>query len=209
MSREVALEGIVRGARLGRELTDEGVGVVALGEMGIGNTTSAAATTCALLGCAPELVCGKGSGLDETGIARKREVVRRMLAVNRLESSDPTGVLAAVGGFELAVLVGVALGAAGGRGVVVLDGFISSTAGLLATRIAPTLTDYLVAAHLSPEPGHAIVLDALGLEPLLSLELRLGEGTGAALALPLLAAARSILVEMATFEDSGVTDTGR
>jgi nicotinate-nucleotide--dimethylbenzimidazole phosphoribosyltransferase len=209
MERTVAVQGVVRGAELGRRLAADGAGVVALGEMGIGNTTVASALTCALLGCAPEIACGRGTGLDDAGFARKMSVVARMLSVNRPAPDDPVGALASVGGFELAVLAGVALGAASGRSVVLLDGFISGVAALVATRLAPALDAYLVAAHRSPEPGHALVLEALGLEPLLDLELRLGEGSGAALALPLLSAARAILVDMATFADTGVTDTGR
>jgi nicotinate-nucleotide--dimethylbenzimidazole phosphoribosyltransferase len=135
--------------------------------------------------------------------------VCRMLAVNKPSADDPLGALAAVGGFELAVLAGVALGAASERAVVLLDGYISTAAALVAARLAPPLEGYLVASHRSPEPGHSLLLDALGLDPLLDLELRLGEGSGAALALPLLAAARAILAEMATFGDAGVTDTGR
>jgi nicotinate-nucleotide--dimethylbenzimidazole phosphoribosyltransferase len=209
MPRATAVEAVVRGAALGRGLVEEGAGVVALGEMGIGNTTVAAALTCALLGCDPAAACGRGTGLDEAGVAHKVEVVRRMLAANHPTADDPVGALAAVGGFELAVLAGVALGAAAGRAVLLLDGFISTVAALVAARIAPPLGDYLVAAHRSPEPGHGLVLDALGLDPLLDLELRLGEGSGAALALPLVAASRAILVEMATFTDAGVSDTGR
>jgi nicotinate-nucleotide--dimethylbenzimidazole phosphoribosyltransferase len=147
--------------------------------------------------------------LDDEGVAHKVDVVRRMLAANRPAEDDPVGALAAVGGFEVAVLAGVALGAAAGRAVVLLDGFISTVAGLVAARIVPAIGDYLVAAHRSPEPGHGLVLDTLGLSPLLDLELRLGEGSGAALAVPLLEAARAILVEMATFADAGVSDTGR
>jgi nicotinate-nucleotide--dimethylbenzimidazole phosphoribosyltransferase len=209
MERGVAVEGIVRGAALGRELGQAGAAVVALGEMGIGNTTVAAALSCALLGCEPAVACGRGTGLDGAGVAHKVDVVGRMLAVNGPRADDPLGALAAVGGFELAVLAGVALGAAAERAVVLLDGFISSVAALVAVRLAPPLEQYLVASHRSPEPGHALVLDTLHLEPLLDLELRLGEGSGAALALPVLSAARAILVEMATFADAGVTDTGR
>jgi nicotinate-nucleotide--dimethylbenzimidazole phosphoribosyltransferase len=209
MERTVACKGVARGAELGRELAADGAGVVGLGEMGIGNTTVAAALTCALVGCDATAACGRGTGLDDAGVAHKVGVVGRMLAVNAPRADDPLGALAAVGGFELAVLAGVALGAAGERAVVLLDGFISTVAALVAARLAPALADYLVAAHRSPEPGHALVLDDLGLAPLLELELRLGEGSGAALALPLLAAARAILVEMATFADAGVTDTGR
>jgi nicotinate-nucleotide--dimethylbenzimidazole phosphoribosyltransferase len=132
-----------------------------------------------------------------------------MLDLNQPDRSDPIGVLSAVGGFEIGFLAGVALGAAAGHAVVVLDGFITGAAALLAAGLAPDVVGYFVASHRSPEPGHGAVLEALGLEPLLDLGLRLGEGSGAALALPLVAAARAILVEMATFESAGVTDTGR
>lgn len=208
MSREQAVEGICRGGELGRSLTAEGVTAVVLGEMGIGNTTSAAAIVSALLGRSPVDVSGRGTGLDDAGLAHKRRVVARMLAANEPDPSDPIDVLARVGGFEIATLVGVALGSATGRAVVVLDGVISSVAGLLAVRLAPALGGYLVASHRSPEPAHGLILDELGLEPLLDLGLRLGEGTGGALALPLLEAARAILVEMATFAEAGVADSG-
>jgi nicotinate-nucleotide--dimethylbenzimidazole phosphoribosyltransferase len=209
MTREQATEGIRRGRELAHELVDEGTNVIALGDMGIGNTTSSSALACAFLGSDPVAVCGAGTGLDAEGVAHKVEVVRRMLERNRPDPGDAVDVLAAVGGFEIALLTGVALGAAGRRAVVVLDGFITSTAALAATRLDSEVGGYLVASHRSPEPGHAIVLAELGLEPLLDLGLRLGEGSGAALALPLLDAARAILVEMATFESAGVTDTGR
>jgi nicotinate-nucleotide--dimethylbenzimidazole phosphoribosyltransferase len=209
MTREVAGEAIERGRALALELTSDGAIAIALGDMGIANTTSAAATSCALLGREPAEMCGAGTGLDAAGIARKAAVVGRMLETNVLDADDPVDVLAAVGGFEIGILAGVALGAAEERAVVVLDGFITGAAALLAARLEPELPGYLVASHRSPEPGHGPVLEALGLEPLLDLGLRLGEGSGAALALPLLAAARAILVEMATFEGAGVTDTGR
>jgi nicotinate-nucleotide--dimethylbenzimidazole phosphoribosyltransferase len=195
-----------RGLEAGRELADElrDVDVVALGDMGIGNTTSASALTAALLGVDPALVCGRGTGLDDAGVARKVETVRRGLEANR--GADP---LAAVGGFELVFLAGLAVGCAANRTAVLLDGFITSAAALAATRIDAAVLDVLIASHRSPEPGHTLVLEALGLEPLLDLELRLGEGSGAALALPLLRAAVAILEEMATFDDAGVTDSGR
>jgi nicotinate-nucleotide--dimethylbenzimidazole phosphoribosyltransferase len=209
MRRADAVEAVRRGADLARELTAAGATLVALGEMGIGNTTAAAAIAAALLGRDPADVCGPGTGLDGEGVARKAEVVRRMLRANTVGPDDPLGVLAAVGGFEIAVLAGVALGAAAGRAVVLLDGFITGAAALVACALAPALRGFLVAAHRSPEPGHELVLAALGLEPLLDLGLRLGEGSGAALALPLLTAAQAVLAEMATFEQAGVTDTGR
>jgi nicotinate-nucleotide--dimethylbenzimidazole phosphoribosyltransferase len=185
----------------GRDLVD-GLGdvdVVALGEMGIANSTSAAALTAALLGLEPKLVCGRGTGVDDEGLARKVDAVRRALAVNA--GVEP---LQALGGFELAFLAGVTQACAERRIVVLLDGFITSAAVL-----ASGVRDNLIAAHRSTEPGHALVLQALGLQPLLELGLRLGEGSGAALALPLLDASIAILRDMATFDEAGVTDAGR
>ena len=209
MSRAQAADAVRRGSELAAELVGAGASLIALGDMGIGNTTSSAAVVAALLRRDPGDVCGPGTGLDAAGVVHKVAVVSRMLARNRPQADDPLGVLATVGGFELGVLAGVVLGAAAGRAVVLLDGFITGAAALLAVRLAPAATGYLVAAHRSPEPGHGVILEALGLEPLLDLDLRLGEGTGAALALPLVAAARAVLAEMATFADAGVTDTGR
>jgi nicotinate-nucleotide--dimethylbenzimidazole phosphoribosyltransferase len=202
MTAEQVRRGLDAGAALADELRD--VDVVALGDMGIGNTTSASALTAALLGVDASLVCGRGTGLDDAGVARKIETVRRALDVNSGE--DP---LTALGGFEIVFLAGLALGCAANGTAVLLDGFITTAAALAATRIDPTVIDALIASHRSPEPGHALVLEALGLEPLLDLELRLGEGSGAALALPLLRASVAILEEMATFDDAGVTDSGR
>jgi nicotinate-nucleotide--dimethylbenzimidazole phosphoribosyltransferase len=202
MTAEQVRRGLEAGAALADELRD--VDVVALGDMGIGNTTSASALTAALLGIDASLVCGRGTGLDDAGVARKVETVRRALDVN--QGIDP---LTALGGFEIVFLAGLALGCAANGTVVLLDGFITSAAALAATRIDLAVLDVLIASHRSPEPGHALVLDALGLEPLLDLGLRLGEGSGAALALPLLRASVAILEEMATFDDAGVTDSGR
>ena len=208
MSREDAVAGLLAGAAIAEELAGEGYGIVATGDMGIGNTTAAAAVCAALLPAAPEHVCGRGTGVDDDGLRRKVEVVRSALTVNRPDAADPVGVLAAVGGYELAVLAGACLGAAGSGAVVLLDGFVTGAAALLAARLAPAAAGRMVASHLSPEPGHALVLADLGLRPLLDLGLRLGEGSGAALALPLLSAALAILADMATFESAGVTDAG-
>jgi nicotinate-nucleotide--dimethylbenzimidazole phosphoribosyltransferase len=197
MTDDECARAVAAGAALVAEL--DGVDVVALGEMGIGNTTSASALTSALLGVDPQLVCGRGTGLDDDGVAHKVSVVRRALEVNA--GLDP---LTSLGGFEIAFLTGVVRACAERHIVVLLDGFITSAAALAAGT-----PDVLVAAHRSPEPGHALVLAALGLEPLLDLGLRLGEGSGAALALPLLHASVAILREMATFGDAGVTDAGR
>jgi nicotinate-nucleotide--dimethylbenzimidazole phosphoribosyltransferase len=201
MTSEQVTKALADGEALAAELD---VDVVGLGEMGIGNTTSAAALTSALLGLVPELVCGRGTGLDDDGVLRKIDVVRRAVALHA--DADP---LTALGGFEIAFLAGLAVGCAQRRIVVLLDGFITAAAALAAVRIDPAVRDVLIASHRSPEPGHAYALEALGLEPLLDLGLRLGEGSGAALALPLLQASIAILEEMATFEQAGVTDAGR
>jgi nicotinate-nucleotide--dimethylbenzimidazole phosphoribosyltransferase len=197
--------GIATAARL----ADEGAAVLALGEMGIGNTTAAAALCAALLDLDPAQACGPGTGLDAAGIARKARVVQEALRVNAVDGSDPLAALAAVGGLEIAFLTGAILGAAERRQAAVLDGFIVGAAALVAARLAPAAVGYMVAAHVSPEPAHRLALDALGLSPLFELELRLGEGTGAALALPILQSAAALLVEMATFDSAGVSDSGR
>lgn len=178
--------------------------LLAIGEMGIGNTTPAAAITSALLGMPPAGVVGRGTGVDDAGLAVKLRAIEAGLA--RLsEDPDPCTVLAEVGGAEVAGLVGVLL-EGGRRGVpMVIDGFISTAAALAAVRLAPELRAYLFASHRSTEPGHALQLAALELEPLLDLGLRLGEGSGAVLALPLLDAAAAMLREMATFSSAGVS----
>ncbi|MBL8793415.1 MAG: nicotinate-nucleotide--dimethylbenzimidazole phosphoribosyltransferase [Planctomycetia bacterium] len=210
MSFAQAEQAIAVGRRLVTdELTPRGVQVVALGEMGIGNTTSASALTALLTGQLVAAVTGRGTGLDDAGWRHKVAVIERALARHfpqRAASVAPLAALSAVGGFEIAGLVGVALEAAARRMVVVLDGFISSVAGLLAVRLEPALRGYCVAAHCSVEAGHRTVLAALDLKPLLDLGLRLGEGSGAALALPLLRGAADIMREMATFESAGVRD---
>jgi nicotinate-nucleotide--dimethylbenzimidazole phosphoribosyltransferase len=208
MESEQALRALLAGAELAAELAAAGHDLVALGEMGIGNTTSAAALVAALLAVDPVSVCGRGCGLDDAGVARKVDVVRRALALHGRER-DPLGVLAAVGGFEIAFLTGLALGCAAERVAVLLDGFITGAAALVAARLAPACVEVMLAAHRSPEPGHALVLDALRLEPLLDLGLRLGEGSGAALAIPLLRSSIALLNEMASFDSAGVTDAGR
>jgi len=207
MSRDQAQASLEAGRELAGEL--EGVTAVALGEMGIANTTAAAALHAALLGVPAAKVCGPGTGLDARGVRHKAEVVERALAANAPLGADAVDVLAALGGFEIGLLAGLALGAAERRAAVVLDGFIVGAAALVAARIEPRVVDYMIAAHLSPELGHRLGLEALGLRPLLDLELRLGEGSGAVLALPLLRAALAILEEMASFEAAGVTDAGR
>ncbi|MEW6583262.1 MAG: nicotinate-nucleotide--dimethylbenzimidazole phosphoribosyltransferase [Actinomycetota bacterium] len=208
MTRAQAEAALEAGIGLVDELHAGGAGLVALGEMGIGNTTSASALCAALLPADPAEVCGPGTGLDGAGVTRKVAVVRRALEANRPDPADPLGVLAALGGFEIATLAGVVLGAAARRMPVLLDGAITTAAALVAVRIAPAAHGALLAAHLSPEPAHRRALAALGLAPIVDLGMRLGEGSGAALALPVVGASLAVLADMATFADAGVSDSG-
>lgn len=179
-----------------------GAQIVALGEMGIGNTTSAAAMVCALSGAAPEDVVGRGTGVDDDGLRRKLAVVSAALA--RVRGADWHTVASEVGGYEIVGLAGVLLAAAQTRTPIILDGFIVSAAAMLAARIAPEAIGYCIAAHRSRELGHAIALRDLGLVPLFDLDLRLGEASGAALAFPLVEAAARMIREMKTFAEAGV-----
>lgn len=207
MTREQACAAIQAGCDLVEREVARGADIVGTGDMGIGNTTASSAITAAMTGSPVEQVTGRGTGIDDAAYARKLHAIQRALAVNRPDPSDPVQVLAAVGGFEIAGLVGVILGGARARRPVVVDGFISGAAALIAAGLAPRVTGYLLASHRSQEPGHRLALGHLGLEPLLDLRLRLGEGTGAALAMSLAEAACKVLAEMATFEEAGVTGT--
>lgn len=199
---------IEAGITVAGDLAQRGIGLIGLGEMGIANTTSASALTAALTGAPSAPMVGRGTGIDDAALAHKRAVVERALQTNRDRCESPLETLAALGGFEIAGLAGVALGAASHRIPVVLDGFISSVAGLVAARLSRAVHGHLIASHRSVEPGHGHVLAALEREPLLDLQLRLGEGTGAALAMGLVDAALRVLSEMATFAAAGVSDSG-
>ena len=192
------------GHRLGLELAGANE-LLVLGEIGIGNTTVAAALLAALTGLSPEDVCGRGTGLDAEGVQRKRAVVAAALAANHPDAGDPLGCLAALGGFELGGLVGAMLAAAAKRRLVLLDGFAVGVAALAACRLEPALRDYLIAGHRSAEPAHARVLTELGLEPLLDQRLRLGEASGAALAVPLIGLVARVHAEMSRFDEAGVS----
>jgi nicotinate-nucleotide--dimethylbenzimidazole phosphoribosyltransferase len=208
MTREQAVRALEAGIALAHELAASGVRTLALGDMGIGNTTASSALAAALLGVDPADVCGRGTGVDDEGLRRKVAVVWRALEVNRPDPEDGVGVLAAVGGFEHGVLAGLALGGAAAHVPVMLDGFVVGAAALVAARVAPAAVGSMIASHRSTEPGHAAVLSGLGLSPLLDLGMRLGEGSGAALGLQLVDDALALLQEMATFDDAGVTDAG-
>lgn len=206
MTRDEAFGAVLVGLRLGEQWTNgEGFRIVALGEMGIGNTTSAAAILAALTQTPVEQVVGRGTGVDDDGYLRKYRVLVESLALHGQGPPDLWDTVTRLGGFEILGLAGLALGAARSRALIVLDGLISSVAGLIAARLCPALKGAFVASHVSPEPGHRIVLAELGLTPLLDLGLRLGEGTGAVLALPLIASAADILRDMATFDSAGIS----
>jgi nicotinate-nucleotide--dimethylbenzimidazole phosphoribosyltransferase len=200
------VQAVETGIRIAREAIAEGAGILGAGDMGIGNTTPSAAITAVMARRPVEIVTGRGTGLDDQGLSRKIDVLRRALQRHRLDASRPLEVLAAVGGLEIAGLTGLILGAAANRVPVVLDGFISGAAALIAVELAPWCRDVLIASHRSVEPGHQAVLDHLGLPPLLDLRLRLGEGTGACLAIGLAQAAVKVLTQMATFGEAGVSE---
>lgn len=204
MSREQMVEAVEAGIGLVDDLP--GLDLAATGEMGIGNTTPATAIACALLGRRPAEIAGPGTGLPPERVRAKAEVIERALAVNAPDPRDAWDVLRKVGGFEIAGLVGVVLGCAARRIPCVVDGFISTGAALVAARACPAALEYLLAGHRSAEPGHDLMLASLGLEPILDLGLRLGEGTGAVLAMSVVEAAARILVEMATFAEAGVSE---
>jgi len=208
MTRAEAVRAIEVGIGIADELAKDGVTLIGLGEMGIANSTTAAALTSALTGRAPAEVTGRGTGIDDATLGHKVEVIERALRING-GASDPVEILARLGGLEIAGLAGVVLGAAARSIPVLTDGFIATAGALAAARICPAATGAILASHRSVEIGHRIQLEALGKQPLFDLDLRLGEGTGAALAMPMVDAAVRILREMASFEDAGVSGAER
>jgi nicotinate-nucleotide--dimethylbenzimidazole phosphoribosyltransferase len=206
MTREEAVQSIETGIRLVEEVAGENIFLLGAGDMGIGNTSSAVAILCALTDAAPRNVVGRGTGIDDATWERKVRAIEGGLKWNRPAPHDPLDVLAKVGGFEIGAMIGMILGGAVFRIPVVLDGFISCAAALLACRLCRHVKEILFASHLSVEPGHAPMLAELEMTPLLDLRMRLGEGTGACLAMGLIEAAVKILREMATFESAGVEE---
>lgn len=205
MTREEARRAIEAGIEIVAREIEHGADIIGTGDMGIGNTTPSAAITATITRRPVKQVTGRGTGLDDAGLARKIATIERALAINKPNPNDGLDVLGDVGGFEIGGLVGVMIGAAVRRVPVVIDGFISGAAALIAYTLAPAVQPYLIAAHRSVEIGHRAILDYLRVEPLLDLDLRLGEGTGAALGISLCLAAAKILDEMATFAEAGVS----
>jgi nicotinate-nucleotide--dimethylbenzimidazole phosphoribosyltransferase len=206
MTRDEAVRAVEVGIGVARDLVAGGARCLLTGDMGIANTTASAALIAAFTGASPATVTGRGTGVDDATLARKVDVVERALDRHRPDPADPVGVLAAVGGLEHAGLAGFLLGAAAARTPVILDGVIACSAGLVAQALAPDVTAAMIAGHRSVEPGATVALSALGLTPLVDLDLRLGEGSGAALALPLVQSAARVLRDVATFDSAGVTE---
>ncbi|HEY6084942.1 MAG TPA: nicotinate-nucleotide--dimethylbenzimidazole phosphoribosyltransferase [Nitrospira sp.] len=206
MDRTTAEQALMVGIDLATDAAREGVGLIATGDMGIGNTTASAAITAILTASNVDDVTGQGTGIDEHGRRKKVEVIERALTRLRPDPVDAIDVLAKVGGLEIAGMAGLILGSAAAKVPVVLDGFIAGASALIACELQPRCRQYLIASHRSVERGHTVVLDHLRLKPLLDLDLRLGEGTGACLAMGLVQAAIKILTEMATFGEAGVSE---
>lgn len=206
MTRDEALAAMLVGIELAGQARDEGVAMVGTGEMGIGNTTPSSAIIAALSGMPVWEVTHRGTGISESALENKIRVIELGLAINRPDPKDPLDVLAKVGGLEIAGIAGLVLGCAANRMPVVIDGFISTAGALIAAEMHPHVKDYIFAAHQSVEIGHRFMLERIGVEPILDLHMRLGEGTGAALAMGLIEAGVKILKEMATFGEAGVAE---
>ena len=206
MTESEMVKAIETGISLAAQAKDSGVALIGLGEMGIGNTTAASAITSALINLPPEKTTGRGTGADDAMLAHKIEIVKRALEFHALDTENPFEILRKIGGLEIACLVGVCLGAAGERIAVVSDGFIATAAAALTVKICPSFKDYVFASHLSVEIGHSKLLEFIGQKPFFDLEMRLGEGTGAALAMNIFTAAVAAFNEMATFEQASVSN---
>ncbi|MGF7184590.1 nicotinate-nucleotide--dimethylbenzimidazole phosphoribosyltransferase [Desulfitispora alkaliphila] len=204
MTRDEAIKAIEAGIEIAEAEIKAGVNLLATGEMGIGNTTASSAI---LVGSGLELdvVVGRGTGLNDEGLERKRQAIKRAIEINQPDPQDGLDILHKVGGLEIGAIIGVILAAAANRIPVIIDGFIAGAAAVIAARIEPKSLDYIIPSHSSAEPGHARALNSLGLRPYLELDMRLGEGTGAVLAMHLVEASCKIVSEMATFADAGVS----
>ncbi len=205
MCRGEAVAALTTGIELAEAAAADGVTLLGTGEMGIANTTAATALFAACLNCPVEDITGRGTGIDNERLAHKVAVIRRALVVNRERLVDPVECLAALGGFEIAGIAGLVLGGAACRIPVVVDGFISTAGAMVACAICPAAREYLIFSHLSQELGHRVILEALDVRPVLSLDMRLGEGTGAAIAMGIIEAAVKVYNEMATFSGAGVS----
>jgi nicotinate-nucleotide--dimethylbenzimidazole phosphoribosyltransferase len=206
MTYEEGVKSINIGIDLMNKWGEKGVDIVGTGDMGIGNTTPSSAILAVLSGREIEDVTGRGTGIDDEGLKRKISTIRKALDINKPNRDDPIDVLSKVGGYEIGGIAGLIIGAAANKIPVVVDGFISCAGALIALRLEPKIKEYIFTSHISVESGHKVFFDIIGDKPLLDLDMRLGEGTGAALGITLIEAGVKIFLEMATFEDAGVTE---
>jgi len=206
MSVEMAEQSVVVGFQHASKLLQDGVEILGTGDMGIGNTTPSAAIGAVVTGAGLDEMVGRGTGVDDDGLNRKKDAIRRGIEVNQPDAADGLDVLSKVGGFEIGGIAGTILAAAYHQKPVVIDGFISTAGALIAHTLCPTAADYIFAGHCSEEPGHRAMLNRLKLEPILDLGMRLGEGTGGALAMSIMEGAVSVFKEVLTFAEAGVTD---
>ncbi len=205
MTRQEAIRSIEAGIEVFEDEFEKGVDIVGTGDMGIANTTASSVLTAVFTGKSVEEITGRGTGVDDDAFKNKIEVIKKALELNKPDPKDPLDVLSKVGGFEIGGLAGIILGAASKRVPIVIDGFISGAAALLAYQLEPKVKNYMIAAHCSAEQGHRVVLNYIGLKPILDLSLRLGEGTGAALGISIIEASIKIITGMATFESAAVS----
>ena len=205
MSREDAIKAIEAGITVFEEEYEKGIEIVGTGDMGIGNTTPSSAIIAAVVGCDPKLVTGRGTGIDDISLGKKINAIKKAIEING-PFEDAIDLLSKLGGFEIAGITGVILSAASHRVPVVIDGFISGASAIVAGEIEPRSKNFIFASHKSVEIGHKVILDHLGLSPILNLNMRLGEGTGAALAMSIIEASSKILNEMKTFEEAGISE---
>jgi len=206
MTDEQAVKSLEVGIEAAEKLIKKGYDIIATGDMGIGNTTASSAIAAVICRTDVESVTGYGTGIDDRCLENKINVIKKAISVNKPDAADGIDVLSKVGGFEIGGIAGIILGCASGRTPVVIDGFISGAGALIAAAISPDSTNYMIASHCSSEKGHRIVLDRLGLKPLFDFDMRLGEGTGAAIGISIIEASVKILNEMATFSQAGVSE---
>lgn len=206
MTDEQAVKSLEVGIEAAEEMIKKGYNIIATGDMGIGNTTASSAIAAVICRTDVESVTGYGTGIDDRCLENKINVIKKAISVNKPDAADGIDVLSKVGGFEIGGIAGIILGCASGRTPVVIDGFISGAGALIAAAVSPDSTNYMIASHCSAEKGHRIVLDRLGLKPLFYFDMRLGEGTGAAIGINIVEASVKILSEMATFNQAGVSE---
>jgi len=206
MTQEQGIQCLETGIQVSQEEIDKGSDLIACGDMGIGNTTPSSAITSVITNTDPYITTGRGTGVDDSGLEKKVDAIKRAVNINNPARNDGLDILTKIGGFEIGVLAGVMLGTASKNRPVIIDGFISGAAALIAWTLSPKASNYFIAAHKSVEPGHSIGLTAMGLKPLLDMEMRLGEGTGAVLTMHIIEAAAKCLTDMATFAEAGVAE---